>query len=233
MLERKALRDGVSSAILDLLVSGHFGPGDSLSIEGLAKRFGVSPTPVREALAELEHTGLVTRAALKGYRVAPPITAEQIRQLVDVRIILEVSALERAYPHRADMRDRLLTTLESHRRAAQDLLAAHDGDTLPSYKAYFAEDWGLHQVFLDYCDNQYLSDMTNSLSFNMHRMRQAVGTNTTDAEDAVREHEAVVEAFLNGSLEEAKAALVTHLRGVLERSVSDVEKAHPEAGTRK
>ena len=63
-VERRALRDGVYDVLLELLLANGVAPGASLSIEGLARDLGVSPTPVREALGQLEHTGLVTRAPL-------------------------------------------------------------------------------------------------------------------------------------------------------------------------
>ena len=96
---RAALRDEVYSTILDMLLGGVFQPEESLSIDGLARDLDVSPTPVREAMVEMEHTGLVERLARRGYRVAPPISTEQIRKLIDVRKLLELQAVDWAYPH--------------------------------------------------------------------------------------------------------------------------------------
>src|SRR5690606_5880841 len=71
-LERRGLRDRVYDLILEMLLEGDVEPGSRLSIDTLAKQLDVSPTPVREAMVQLERTGLVTREVLKGYRVAPP-----------------------------------------------------------------------------------------------------------------------------------------------------------------
>src|SRR3954447_24962481 len=94
IVQRRALRDGVYDAILEMLLAGQATPGESLAIDGLARQLGVSPTPVREALVQLEHTGLVTRAALKGYRVAPPLNPAGVAELMDAR------ALRRGAPRR-------------------------------------------------------------------------------------------------------------------------------------
>ena len=59
---------------------GAVGANAPVSIDGLAQILDVSPTPVREALARLEMTGLVRRFARRGYRVAPPI-ADQMGEL--------------------------------------------------------------------------------------------------------------------------------------------------------
>ena len=79
-----------------MLTSGRLEPDAPLGIDRLAHDLGVSPTPVREALARLEHTGLVVRRANRGYRVAPPMSSEQVAELVDARVVLECAAVERA-----------------------------------------------------------------------------------------------------------------------------------------
>ena len=94
------MRDGAYDALLDMLLDGSLRPDVNLSIEGLARELGVSPTPIREALVNLEHTGLITRTALRGYRVAPPFNAEQIGQLLDARAIVELGALDQALRRR-------------------------------------------------------------------------------------------------------------------------------------
>src|SRR5690606_42041440 len=79
-IERRGLRDRVYDRVLVLLLSDEIPPGARLSIETIARQLSVSPTPVREALVQLERTGPVTREALKGYRVAPPLTVDQLHQ---------------------------------------------------------------------------------------------------------------------------------------------------------
>src|SRR5690242_17434650 len=118
VVQRRALRDGVYDAVLEMLLAGQVSPGESLSIEGLARDVGVSPTPVREALGQLEHTGLVTRAALKGYRVAAPLTPERTGELIDARAVVEVAAIRRAVPVTPPVLAELETVSNRHRAAA-------------------------------------------------------------------------------------------------------------------
>jgi DNA-binding transcriptional MocR family regulator len=70
--ERLVPRDRVYDALVDLLISGRVAPGQALRIEHLANLLDVSPTPVREALAKIEATGLVTRVAQNGFLAAAP-----------------------------------------------------------------------------------------------------------------------------------------------------------------
>jgi len=84
-VSRQVLADHVYEALLEWLMDGRLEPGAAVSIDGMARELDVSPTPVREALARLEHTGMVRRVALKGYRVAPVFTREDFAELMEAR----------------------------------------------------------------------------------------------------------------------------------------------------
>lgn len=88
-INRQVLADHVHDEILESLMDGRLEPGASVSIDGTARELEVSPTPVREALARLEHTGLVRRVTLKGYRVAPLFSSEDFAQLMEARLAIE------------------------------------------------------------------------------------------------------------------------------------------------
>ncbi len=121
IIKRTMLRDDVYDTVLEMLLTNEFKPGSSLSIDSVARQLGVSPTPVREALVQLETTGLVTRAALKGYSVALPLTEEQMVQLLDARMVLELAAVERAAARSSDVAPRLREAHEEHEEVVAEL----------------------------------------------------------------------------------------------------------------
>ncbi len=82
----RGLTDTVHDAILELLMNRGLEPARPCARQTLADRLGVSATPVREALARLEGSGLVVRSARRGYRAAPLLSSEELGQLVDVRL---------------------------------------------------------------------------------------------------------------------------------------------------
>ena len=88
-VSRQVLADHVYEELLASLMDGRLEPGAAVSIDGTARELDVSPTPVREALARLEHTGMVRRVALKGYRVAPVFTREDFAELMEARLAIE------------------------------------------------------------------------------------------------------------------------------------------------
>src|SRR6478752_6512748 len=88
-ISRQVLADHVYEALLAALMDGRLEAGTPVSIDRMARELDVSPTPVREALARLESTGMVRRTALRGYRVAPLFTADELADLMDARLVIE------------------------------------------------------------------------------------------------------------------------------------------------
>jgi DNA-binding GntR family transcriptional regulator len=77
-VKRQVLGDGVFDAITEMLFSQTFASGDRISVDALARELGVSPTPVREALARIESTGLVVREPMRGYLAAPRMSPDEV-----------------------------------------------------------------------------------------------------------------------------------------------------------
>ncbi|MCP2032321.1 DNA-binding GntR family transcriptional regulator [Okibacterium sp. HSC-33S16] len=222
-IERKGLRDRVYDLVLDMLVGQAVAPGTRLSIDAIARDLKVSPTPVREALVQLERTGLVTREPLKGYRVAPQITDSQLESLFDTRIVLEGGAAELAARHSDSLVPRLEAALEQHRAVTEKVRAAAAAGTLSValLREYFTVDWTFHHLIFEGTNNPFLIDMSEVISTRVHRMRQTVLSGVTDAEDAVVEHTRIIDAFRSGQPEEAAAAMRDHIEKVRFRSRSD------------
>ncbi|GAB3595370.1 GntR family transcriptional regulator [Microbacterium tumbae] len=225
-IERRGLRDHVYDRILQLLLSGEAAPGARLSIDTIARQLDVSPTPVREAMVQLERTGLVTREALKGYRVAPPLGADQLRELFDARIMLESTAARLATPAGAAMLDELRAAEEEHRRIGERVITAMRAGVadVELTTAYFAADAAFHSVVFAHCGNRYLTDMSESLGAQLHRMRQSVLHGVTDVREAIAEHEAIVDAFAEGGPDAPERLMRRHIEQVRARSL-DLEQA--------
>lgn len=206
------LPDTVYDQLLDLLTWGNLPPDSGLSIDGLAAQLEVSPTPVREALARLEATGLVQRKARRGYRVAKPMSQAQMRELVDARLVLEMGTIARAMQHRNELLPDLEAAFKRHQKGAQRILnmTAEDNQQ-EAVRDYFADDWSFHEAILNHCGNRYLVHAVNSLSFRVHRMRQAIGSGVSDAEYALAEHLEILEAVRRGDTAGAVAAMERHL----------------------
>ncbi|MFJ4077117.1 GntR family transcriptional regulator [Curtobacterium sp. NPDC089991] len=216
------LRDRVYDRVLEVLMGHDVEPGMRLSIDGLARTLGVSPTPVREALVQLERTGLVTREANKGYRVSPPLAGDQLEALFDARLIVESGAVELAARGDVDaLRGRLGTALDEQAAVADEVAAVGAAEASEELMArFFRSDWQFHQLIFDATRNPFLEEMSEIITTRVHRMRQIVEGGGDDTDRAVHEHRAVVDALAVGPAE-AVAAMRHHIDAVRLRSRED------------
>jgi len=224
---RRAMRDDVHDAVLAMLIDGQLAPGGSIGIDQLARALGVSPTPIREALAELEATGLVQRVAHRGYQVAPPMNAQDAAELADARLVVEPAAARWATQRQdPDLLPQLNAAHTAHVQAALAVKmwdgVARDRNGLPApLLPYFTADWRFHQAILDHCGNSFLRYMVATLGASVRRMRQNAHGGPDDSEEAVVEHHHVLVAIEANDPHAAAEAMRTHLEAVRERSVAD------------
>ena len=217
---RRGLRDQVYDAVLDLIVRGSVGPGERLRIDGLASTLKVSQTPVREALAHLERTGLVTREGFKGYRVAEPLTREQAAELMDVREMLELQATQWYAAHLPDGVDDLRAAHDRHVRTAAAVAERiqHQTVDMPAFRDYFAADADFHRVIYAGTRNHFLLQMAEDLGGHLHRMRETILHQSYDMGQAVDEHAAILAGAEAGDADAMMEAMRRHMAGIRERS---------------
>lgn len=239
-IERRGLRDLVYDHILEILLTGEISAGERVSIDGLARRLDVSPTPVREALVDLERTGLVVREALRGYRVAPPLDRDQLQELFIARETIETAATRLATPADEAFLQALREAHAEHEQAGirireaaiiAENTSADDDEArhieVSAAQDYYAKDRAFHSVILDHCGNRYLKKMSADLGAQVHRLRQALPHGITDVDEAVNEHRAILDAFASPDPTAPEAAMRHHVRMVAHRAL--VEDPQPPA----
>lgn len=221
-VDRSGLRERVYDVLLDLILDGVVEAGERLTIDDLAKRLRLSPTPVREALVQLERTGLVTREALKGYRVAPPLDGDQIAELLDARLILEVNAAERAEENSGILLAPLSQAEDRHVIAAEHIIRAADGGATPValFREYFEADRAFHRVVVEASGNRFLVDLFDDLGAHVHRMREAIGRQRIDVDEALLEHRRIVRAFESGAAGAGADAVRAHIAAIAGRAAA-------------
>lgn len=96
----EGLPDAIARALREAVFTGVFSPHERLHQDDIAKRFGVSRIPVREALMKLVAEGLAVQRPNKGIRVAP-LSGEDFRDIMEMRLLLEPRALRLSAPHLA------------------------------------------------------------------------------------------------------------------------------------
>ena len=220
------LSERVYRSIMQSVSRGQLARGAPLRIEELARRLNVSPTPVREGLTRLEGTGLVVHERRKGFRVAPPLTAEQFEKLMDAREVLEVGAAGLAI---ASGDPAFASTLRGALAAQQAAVEAFDamsphGDAVDDLAwAVIDADVALHHVIFSRTHNPFVGLMAEALNGQTHRVRQSAEHGVSDSNEALSEHAAIVRAADSGDRQAVESAMRMHLRLVRARARRDLD----------
>jgi DNA-binding GntR family transcriptional regulator len=186
--------DGIRLAIL----RGQLAPGQVLRQEELAKQFGLSRAPVREALRQLETEGLVVSYPNRGTVVAE-LSPEDIEEVFLIRVTLETTALRLSVPKMTD----------SDFRKAEAVLDQTDNDPNPAHSAEL--NWAFHESLYAPAGLPKLLNIVRTL--HNHALRyHLVGFIALDFKrDSQRGHRQILDACRRRDEDGAVAALTQHL----------------------
>jgi DNA-binding GntR family transcriptional regulator len=224
------LVDRLAGAIQTRVLSGDVPVGSRLRQEALAEEFGVSRTPVREALRKLQATGLVELLPNRGAIVRGP-SAREIREAYEVRAELEGLAAELAAGRISD-RDllRLREAQALFRRSVETLIARRARRPQPwkDESVWVQANDLFHQAILDAAGNERLSDTIADLhrSFPRDLTWAALSQSSRLLEENVEQHEAILEAIERRDPVEARQRMIEHVR-----SAGELVTLHFEQGT--
>ena len=209
----KSLRVRVTERLRRAILDGEFPLGQPLSEDKLAKAFGVSRTPVRNAITSLQLQGLIEVQPQRGSFVFLP-SEEDIAKLCEFREMIEIRALTLCYEERQD------ATLAQMKRANVDIeLATEKNDRL----AFTRADGELHDVLFENCQNKYLIDAYKLVSSQVAALRGH--SRVTDMRRAMNEHKAIIEAMANDDLPRAQQVLSQHILKMREVYALSVKSA--------
>jgi DNA-binding GntR family transcriptional regulator len=182
---RRSLHDELVVLVRDMIIAGELTPGERVSEPALCERFGVSRTPLREALKVLAAEGLVQLLPRRGARVAQ-ITAEEVEELFPIMGVLEGLAAERA-AERA-------TAAELAR-----LKALHD-EMRARYRAgdqggYAKLNRAIHEAIFAIAGSGELTSQYQQMMVRIHASRFVARSSPEDWRTAVEDHERLMTAL--------------------------------------
>jgi DNA-binding GntR family transcriptional regulator len=223
------LVDRLAGAIQTRVLSGDVPVGTRLRQEALAEEFGVSRTPVREALRKLQVSGLVELLPNRGAVVRGP-SAREIREAYEVRAELEGLAAELAAGRISD-RDllRLREAQALFRKSVETLIARRARRRAPwkDESVWVQANDLFHQAILDAAGNARLSDTIADLhrSFPRDLTWTALSQSSRLLEENIEQHEAVLEAIEQRDPAEARRRMIEHIRSAGELVTLHFEQA--------
>jgi DNA-binding GntR family transcriptional regulator len=200
----RSLTTAVFTKLRAEILSCRLKPDEKLLIAGLARRFTVSLSAVREALSRLAAEGLVTSEDQRGFHVSP-VSADQLRDLTRTRIDIEALALRRSI-ELGDSGWELEVREADERLRAAPLPRA--GDAGPQFEHWRALHHRFHLALVSACGSAWLLRLRETLYDQSERYRfLAYGVRPRDI---AAEHAVIVRAVLGRDAEGAVKALGDH-----------------------
>jgi DNA-binding GntR family transcriptional regulator len=178
------------------VIKGHLKPGERLDIEELARHYETSISPVRDVLHMLSQEGLVTIKPRSGYFVSQ-ITVRQLRDLLEIREILEVAAVQRAAAR---------ITPEQIERLIHDYTGYDD----ESYDRYIDENRRFHCLIAETSGNQELAQMLGRVHDQLARFIFLVFRHTDKTQEHT--HARIIEALRVHDAQAAVEAVLDEIR---------------------
>ena len=216
-LDLRSLPDQLAEALRERILAGRAEPGQPLRQDALAAEFGVSKIPLREAMARLEHEGLLRAEANRGWFVRP-LSAGEAREIYALRLTLEPE-LARAAAAEADDRER--SAAKAALESLEHATSAHGAGVGALNRAF-------HLALVRPARRPITFDMVERLHVLADRyVRKHLEPLGRDMR-ANEEHREMLQAWLKGDGETVATLLRAHLQQTLddlERQLSSKEEA--------
>lgn len=182
------------------IIMNRLKPGERLDVDAISSQYETSITPVRDALQMLRHEGLVTIKPRSGYFVTRT-TLKQLRDLLDLRHVLEVAAVERA----------ALNITPEQIEEMRTVHAGYTGDDDISYDRYTDENRRFHFLLARASGNNELARLMGYLHDRLARFMVMRHGGRTQSET----HRKIIDALEAQDVDAAREALI-----------DDIERSH-------
>jgi DNA-binding GntR family transcriptional regulator len=204
------LADIVYKKIKDDIIQNKLKAGDFLSSAQIAKEMSMSRTPVREAFNSLSTEGLIEIQNGVGVFVKE-ISESEIRELFEIRMVLESLALKKLMERPTDkdfflaLKDEWLSIQAKFQNGDQSIF---DNISLLDYKT--------HKSFNRHSGNVFLTDIIENIELRLNRIQSLSIYAHNDVENTINQHLALIQAVLDGNYQTAEKLLHTHIADAVE-----------------
>jgi GntR family transcriptional regulator, rspAB operon transcriptional repressor len=207
-------KNAIYIALRRLIIMGHHRPGERFDVETIARQYSTSVTPVREALQMLSQEGLVNIKPRSGYFVSHT-TLKQLHDLLDLRRVLEIAAVEGAAKRIQDDQIAALTKVHS----------GYTGDDDEAYDRYTDENHHFHYLLAKASGNNELAETIGRLHDRLARfmvLRHAGKTMELT-------HQKIIDALKAHNVEAARQALLDDITDTYDLIMDKVIQEESEA----
>jgi DNA-binding GntR family transcriptional regulator len=208
--EEGSLSGDIAKRLEEDILRGRVRPGHRLDERELSERYGVSRTPVREALQRLSASGLAVARGRQGLQVAQLSVADLLDAL---SVVAQLEALAAAQASRRILPDQR-TMLEEAHQACELALERGDGD------AFYDANLAFHDVIVAASHNRVLQEEIRRLSLRTAPYRRAITFQPGRMTGSIPEHAVIMEAILANDGKRAADLMHSHI-SLLTDSIAD------------
>lgn len=194
----------VRDDMLAMILRGELVPGQRINEPDVAARLGISRVPVREALRELESTGLVVARKHAGVFVREP-DADEVRDLYEMRGLLDGFAGRRAARLPEAARLALADLLDASIAVMHEAAAAHE------VQRYYGENLNFHWAIVEAAGNHALAETYRGVVQKLHLSRLKNLSHDTGMRASITEHEAIAAALREGNVARVEKLMARHV----------------------
>jgi DNA-binding GntR family transcriptional regulator len=200
ILNIKSLKEQVYEYLREQMRRGEIMPGSAIDMEETSKKLGVSKTPLRDALLQLEMEEFVTILPRRMV-VVNSLTKDDIRNYYEIIGSLESMAMLKAF-ERLKASD--IEAMQKLNAGMKEAIAANDFDL------YYERNLAFHNTFLNLCGNDSLVKLVNNLKKRLYDFPRPKGFVKEWEESSVLEHQALIDLLGKGRGQDA----ANHVRDV-------------------
>jgi len=209
-IERRTLSSQVYKSLERKVLSGEMAPGTRLSEESLAESYGVSRSPAREALAELERAGLAVKVGMRDRMIAVP-TAEMISQKYDAWWVIDVG---RTYLAALEATSVDIAELKQYVKAMARAIKSKDDEKYRETVERF------HERIRRPCHNKYVTEMGRDCDMLLKWFETLYDRNPEISQTVLEEHQKILAAYENRDLAQLSLAIRDHVMRQRQRILS-------------
>jgi DNA-binding GntR family transcriptional regulator len=193
ILNLKSLKEQVYEYLRIQMEKGKIRPGSTINMDETSRKLGVSKTPLRDALFQLETEGFISVLPRRGV-VVNPLTMEDIKEYYEIIGALESTALLSAF-------DKLKKEdIERLRATNREMEEAIRND---NFNLYYRKNLKFHNTFLDLCQNSSLLRIVNNLKKRLYDFPRQEGFVKSWEVASIKEHKQLLDLIDRGKREEA------------------------------
>lgn len=200
--DKSSLRSKVFKRLEEDILDGKYNPGDSLIETKLSEELGVSRTPIREAIRQLELEGLVKIVPNKG-AVVLGISTQDIEDIYTIRMLIEGLAVRWATEK---MTDEELEALKESVELSEFYTYRNNMQNLSKFDSRF------HELIYEGCKSKPLKHVLTTFHHYIQKARASSYASPGRAQGALEEHKAILEAMMERDSKRAEELMVQHVK---------------------